>query len=487
MRYFLLFLIWMIISSFSFAQTYSLSGLQGLKNKKGEIFLELSGYDMYIYTEKGSVDNPKTISKIKQEYHIGNILAEYPDEKISIPNKIIEAERILHGEKITSSNQICVLLQLTEKDITVIYFETLNQRDLLLEEQIIQTYLQNQLTSYISTDWATRSLFLAGKEVYLGNGYEWEAPHDVMGNNERIRWSEFTSMMNAELDINNRIDASLTDNVQILSEEDIKVVFDGIPTIAYRVVYKERYSETPFEPLIAYYIAEEIRGKYISCILSYYGQHKNDYNLPSLLQKLITITEIPENVESCEELNDEIDDDYNIRKSLVNMFEIQAGTWLPIGRLSRAFHLAPSIGMYVGYPFNNKMKIDIGLQLAFPINPQPFNFYNHHVRYETTPSVVIGFNMRYHYQQQIRENTFFTMYGGIGVNGITTDLEKEYYEEDESQYYSCETLDLLGGVNLRYKKIGCFLEYHFVPYSISGKVKSNFGNSTLNLGLMFAF
>lgn len=485
MRYWL-FLLFGVVSSFSFAQVYDLSGLQGLKNKKGETFFELGGYDMFIYTEKGQLSNLKTIDKIKAAYHIGNVLAEYPDNKISVPNRIIEAERPLYSEKGSAAYQVCALLQLTEKEITVIYFETLNQRDILLEEQIITTYLQNQLAPYVSIDWTTRSIPLAGKQIQLGNSYGWEAPHDIYGDGGRIRWSEFTSMMSAELDINNRIDASFTNEMQILHEGDVKVLFDGVPTIAYRIVYRERYSETPFEPLIVYYIAEEIRGVYVSCLLSYYGRHINDYNLPPLLSKVMRVAEIPAIIDFPDEPEDDVYY-HEEHKALLNMFEVQAGTWLPAGKLSRAFHVAPSIGLYIGYPFSDKMKLDIGAQLAFPINPQPFNFYNHDVRYETSSSVIIGFNIRFHYQQQLNENTYLTTYGGIGVNGITTDLEKEYYEEDEYDYYSCETLDLLGGVNLRYKKIGCFLEYHFVPYSISGKVKSSFGNSAFNMGLMFSF
>ncbi|MDR0824805.1 MAG: hypothetical protein LBN74_06890, partial [Prevotella sp.] len=61
------------------------------------------------------------------------------------------------------------------------------------------------------------------------------------------------------------------------------------------------------------------------------------------------------------------------------------------------------------------------------------------------------------------------------------------YYDDEDKWYSFETLDVFGGVNLRYKKVGLYMEYHYTPYSISGRVSEDFGNSAVNLGVAVCF
>ena len=481
-RSFLLLFVFLFFAPYSLFPA-SFEGLHGLKNERGEVFLEMRGYDIYINKEKGQIDNHRTVRDIRKEYGLMNILAEYSDAQIKTPNHIVEAERTMANDKI--ANQVCFLFQQSEKEITLLYLETMNQRDIVLEQQIVEEYLKNGLSPYITTDWTARSINLAGKTIDLGEGYGWVGPHHVSGQDAEMRWFEYSTMLDAETDINNRIDLSYTNTMQVLSEEDVKVFFDSIPTLAYRIVYRDYSQEYPMEPLIVYYIAEEVKGKFVSCVLSFYGEGANDFRLPPLLRKVMSIREMPASAFIPPEEAEYYDAGRN--ESRTEMVEIQAGTWIPVGRMSNAYRIAPSVGVYVGYPLSNKLKLDIGVQVSIPVNPQYFNYYDHGAIYDAKSSVLFGLSARFHYLQQLRTNISYSLYTGLGLNGLTTDLKKEYSNDETDQYYSCETLDLFGGANIRYKFIGLFLEYHFVPYSISGKVKSSFGNSAINLGLMFAF
>ncbi|MDH6303587.1 hypothetical protein M2459_000479 [Parabacteroides sp. PF5-5] len=487
MKYVLTFLLLLGASCTLFSQEYSLSSLQGLRNAEGEISLECSGYDILISRIKGTISNTKTMEHIRKDYSLRNIQAEYTDSSfIPLHHKIIESVHVNPGRESLNLNQVAVLLQQKEKEVTILYFETMNQRDIVLEREIVKAWLSNGLAPYISDSWKTTVIPFVGKEIDLVYAFDWSAPHFISGGGSQMKWSEFPSMMAAELDINKRIDFDMSGNVEVLHEGDIQVLFDSIPTLAYRVVYKSYHTDAYSDVLTTYYIAEEVRGKYISCILTHYGRNVNDYQLSYLLQKVMTLSEMPPQIQ-LEESEYVYESEYEKDKSKMNMIELQVGTWLPVGKLSRVFTAAPSIGAYVGYPFSNTFKIDMGVQLAFPVNRSHFTYYDHNTPLDAKANVVVGLNLRGHYQQQVGADTFFTLYAGLGINGITTNLERVDYSEDTTEFYSCETVDVFGGASIRYRLIGLFAEYHYVPYSISGKVKDAFGNSAFNLGLMFSF
>lgn len=469
------------------AQLYDLSGLQGLKNAEGETFFELAGYQLYLSREKGEVTNHRSIRDIKKEYNLIHILAEYTDAKISLPNHVIEAERKLTNDR--TSSLVCFLLQEKPNQLTVLHLETMNQRDLLLEQQLVSTYLTNQLTPYLTTNWTSRSLFIAGKTIPLDNTYKWEAPHHVTSDNGMIQWSEFPTMMEAELDINNHIDMDMMSGMEILSEEDVEILFDSIPTLAYRVAYRSYSPESYPETMICYYIAEKVREKYVSCVLGHFAGRQNDFNLSPLLRELIHIPRLPASAFIPEDtLEEELNSfEEPVHRSLINPFEVQAGTWIPVGRMSNIYAFAPQVGFFFGHLFTERLKADIGMQIAIPVNTHYFPYKTPYGIYDASAKVLFSMTIRGHYQWALGLHTFASTYVGIGVNGITTDLEKEYYDDDESSYYSCASPDLLFGFSIRYKWIGLFTEYHFLPYSMSSKIRHDFGNSAINIGLLFSF
>ncbi|MDR2949633.1 MAG: hypothetical protein LBV71_10530, partial [Prevotella sp.] len=92
MKHILSFGFFILFSISLFSQTYDLTGMQGLRNEKGEVMLELSGYEISISTIKGQIDNDKTLNAIKKKYNLETILAEYSEPGILRANKIIESE-----------------------------------------------------------------------------------------------------------------------------------------------------------------------------------------------------------------------------------------------------------------------------------------------------------------------------------------------------------------------------------------------------------
>lgn len=491
MKYILSFVLFILLSASMFSQEYNLAGMQGLRNGKGEVMLELSGYEIAVTTVKGQINNEKTIDAIKKKYNIEIVLAEYSEPEIERTNKIIESESKIKDRPKVKLSQVCYIFGKSDKEVEVVSFQTLNQRDIVLEEEVVRVFLENGLTYYISDERTANSISFAGREINLGSACNWMSPHNVNCKGGQMSWSEFPSFESANLDINTRIDANVNENISILAEDDIDVVFEGIPSLAHRVVYKQKSGfGRRTNPLIVYYIVQEVRGRYVSCVLSNYGYNRNDYELAPLLREVMSIPVLPEtayNQFDIPQFEENQKEEPEEKEYLINLVEIRAGSWFPLGSLRNAYKSAPSIGAYVGYPIKKVMAVDIGFQVAFPVSRELFDYYYRKEPYATKADVVVNVNARFRYQQEAARNVYWTTYAGAGVISVQTDLEKEYYDDGESKWHSFETLDVFGGVNIRYKKVGLYLEYHYTPYSIANKVRANYGNSAVNLGIAVCF
>jgi hypothetical protein len=101
--------------------------------------------------------------------------------------------------------------------------------------------------------------------------------------------------------------------------------------------------------------------------------------------------------------------------------------------------------------------------------------------------MLADFSLRYRYQHRLNKQLSCTPYFGAGVSFLQTDLLKGENREGEKTYHEITMPSFCGGVNFKYKKIGCFVEYHRTMFSLSSKVANNFGNSFLNIGVLYGF
>ena len=70
------------------SQEIDWSRVHGLMNEKGQISIEISGYEIYIQTEKGQIDKEKDIQKIAKKYKLKNVFWKY-DYPLDKPNVVL--------------------------------------------------------------------------------------------------------------------------------------------------------------------------------------------------------------------------------------------------------------------------------------------------------------------------------------------------------------------------------------------------------------
>jgi hypothetical protein len=472
------------------AGEYDFSPLQGLKNSQGDIRFEMSGYDIFAGSFKGNINQAKTIAAFKRKYKIKNIQAEYTDPQFAVPHKIIEEKAPLQNNPDIKPDAVYYLFQQSEKEIKLISFQTLAQRDIFLEQEFVKAFLADSLNGYISEDWKGEAISFAGRTVELGNACAWRSPHNFSCKGGQISWSEFSSPESAGLYLDTRIAANNNQNLSILSKDYIEVLFEDVPTIAYRVAYKLKGS---FYPLIVYYLEQEVRGRYLSCVMSNYGYNRNDYELSPLLQLFMSIPTVPDwaynqfDVPELEAPSTKEMKRLNAYGKPVHI-EIRPGLMTPLGNLQNVFESAPMLDLFIGgYPVNPQMSIGIGIAFSFPVKPALFDLNYENVISEAKVRSVIQMSLRYRYNHSLKKDWMTSPYFGIGISSLNTNLIKQINDDGTKNYHAIDALDLYGGFSIKYKFIGCFVEYHHSAYSNSSKVINNFGNNSLNFGFLIGF
>lgn len=496
----------LLSSSVLWGQSNHLSGLHGLKNDQGDIFLEIAGYDIAIYTEKGSIDNPQTMAAIKKSFSMDHILIEGSKPSINIKNKVLEATTAPYSASGINIYQICVCLQEDKDKITIIYFETFNYRDDALEKEVINAYLEDKLSPYITPNWKTTSVDFAGKLVTFDHFVEWIKPHELSYQTAQIKWSEFSSKNKAESNRQRQIIFDKADRVDILSDETVPVYIENKKVSARRIIYKDLSSYSS-APLVVYYLTHEMNLRYISCVLSYITD-ESKFELPPFFKEFVQITPPADFIEkNADTSTQNLQENYLSEKSTKNqlahrkqgkesekktstkkktsvskavpinryLFEIQAGLWEPLGDW-QYFNSSFSWAFYVGIPLKKKGVIDLGVGITH-LNHPPLIYYPDDKLDIDEVQFMGNIMLRYRHHCRISLNSYFIPY----IGG-----EWSYIETEVDFKNMVHIFGGFAGFSFTYKKMGLFAEYHYTPFKMSGKIQENF-HSSLRLGASLSF
>ena len=187
-----------------------------------------------------------------------------------------------------------------------------------------------------------------------------------------------------------------------------------------------------------------------------------------------------------------IPQDQNFTKQPLFFCDVSVGSGFSLGNLTNIYRFAPYLNFLIGLPIQQKgSAIYLGLTFSFPVNCQSFEFTDKGTAYKTKATSLIGLNLRYSDRIILNKNLFLDPYLGIGYIGLSTNLVKDTYQDDEgnyqTDYQSADALDLFAGIRLSYKRLSYFIEYHQTTLSNSSKLPNNFGNTFLNMGFAYSF
>jgi len=277
---------------FSQHQSDPLQFMQGL-DQNGNLFFQIGDYTINIINLDKKY-NEKEINKVLKKYSIKNPQTRYSDQSIASENTVVESEVQNKDFPDVTMLYKFYFFPVGEKKMKHISFQTIIQRDSLLEKSFMDAYFNNSLDKYIACNtYSTRTLNFLGREIKLGATCNWMFVNNLQcSGNGQMSWSVHPTMEEAER--RTLFQMRQNEERKILKKEEMNITFEGEPVTATRIVYKfgiPRIIMGGSNNLAVFYVTTKVRDQYVSCTLSNYVENENDYSLGALLQEVMELVE----------------------------------------------------------------------------------------------------------------------------------------------------------------------------------------------------
>lgn len=289
-----LLIFWTVTSFFTFAQkneiSLTMSLAQGQKQENGAFF-DTEGYSIfwrifeYDFNEKG-------INKVKKKLSIPKEIIAIED--IDFPNaKIFITIDTLGGGKTETINY---LIYGGQEKIKVICFSTLANRVKLIEKEFYNAIITNSVPKNVYTPMQIDTIQFAGREIDLGPACLWRGVRNIQCPDKgQMSWTELSNLNRAKQITAGQI--AINENYkmgEVLEDYEVDVLFEGQPTKALKRKLKitiPQFIMGGSNILIIYYVTTEVRGRYVSCVLSHYTDDIGAKKLPPLLKEVMQLKE----------------------------------------------------------------------------------------------------------------------------------------------------------------------------------------------------
>lgn len=267
------------------------SNTHGIK-QEGTTFYEVEGYSIFVHSHKASFDE-KGFNKIKKKYSINKEISPVNDTTFQTGKVLVKT---YNRTKLVTESDVYYLFPQGQSEIKVIGLQTTNKRDEELEKFFVRSILDNSIPNSVYSSMVVDSINFAGRFIVLGPACHWMGTHNIQCPNlGQMNWAEFRSIDKAKEMVNAQFDITANKAIgEVLQQDTINIIFEGSESKALKTKYKIQIPQLIMggsNILIIYYVATEVRGKYVACVLSHYTDDVNAKTLPPLLNEVMKLKE----------------------------------------------------------------------------------------------------------------------------------------------------------------------------------------------------
>ena len=265
----------------------------------GKYKLKLQGFEETFDT---LTTKQNMVNFAKQNHFSDTIPKQNP--KLKIPHYYLTYYE-KNGEKHWQNTMIYFLgKKMDEKDVLLI--ATISSVSETPSEEIDTEMLQLVLDRKVPKEnyMGGRSFDFLGRKVPLMDECYWTGVNIVRCPTKgEMNWSLHSSLAEAQQAITLQkrwammIPMPENHTMNLLMERDITLLFEGKETRATEIIYNEHYQHPILKShhkdykLIVYYIATEVRGQAIACVISYYDYNERlaDTGLPEFVSQFVRL------------------------------------------------------------------------------------------------------------------------------------------------------------------------------------------------------
>ena len=239
----------------------------------------------------------KGLKKIFRQYRIKKDDIKTTDDSISYRNYYVSKNERLADNLVQYNSYYFV--ESKKNRVTIFWFGSINKQDRAFERNYIRQILNDNIPKDAfqpmkidSIDFAGRTLKLNSNECQWANINSIQCPYYG-----QISWSLHRSIEAAKIQTESQLLLTkIKKGGKVISEEMVDVEFEGSLTQAIKIIYDIKGINSLLagvsgaKHLIIYYVTTEVRGRFISCVMSFWNNDvKSDSGLAPLLDEIMKL------------------------------------------------------------------------------------------------------------------------------------------------------------------------------------------------------
>lgn len=286
----------LLFFSICFSQENNIFERLSALNNNGKIWYNIDGYSVTSEVFKNMFDE-KGLKKVFKKHNISDSDTKNKDSQISFNNLFVTKSQKFSDNNFQNNNYYFV--ENADKTTTVIWFIKNGKTDKETEEKLVNAIIENKIPESNFVPMKINSINFADRKIELGNNCYWTFLNTVqcpyLG---EMNWSIHRTLEDAKEAVENQLNVTKSrKGGKIVSEEIVNIDFEGVPTKSKKVIYdfigvtSALAGMSGGKSLTIYYIAENVRSKNVSCVMSFWNndQINPETKLPPLLEKIIKL------------------------------------------------------------------------------------------------------------------------------------------------------------------------------------------------------
>jgi hypothetical protein len=292
----LIHFLFLFVYSISFSQENEIFDRLSALPSNGKIWYNIDGYSVTREDFKFTFDE-KGLKKVFRKHDIEASDIRIKDDLIHSNNLYVSKLQKVDDNRFQNNSYYFV--ENSNKTISVIWFIKVGKTDKETEEKLVNAIVENKIPLENYVPMAISSINFAGRTIEVGSDCYWTFLNTVQcPYRGEMNWSVHKTLDDAKETVDNQLYFTKSKKaVKVLSEETVSVAFEGVITNVKKVVYDLTGVTSALagmsggKTLTAYYVAESIRNRNVSCVMSFWNN--DDVNpetkLPALLEKLMVL------------------------------------------------------------------------------------------------------------------------------------------------------------------------------------------------------
>jgi len=289
-------LFFILLFSICFSQENNILERLSALNNNGKIWYNIDAYSITSEKFNNSFDE-KGLKKVFRKHQITDSDVKIKDNQINFNNLFITKQQKISDNNFQTNNYYFV--ENPDKTISVVWFIKNGKTDKETEEKMVNLIIEKKIPEENFVPMKITSINFAGRKIDLDNSCYWTFLNTVqcpyLG---EMNWSVHRNLESAKEAIENQLNITKSKNGgKVTSEETVDIEFEGVQTKAKKVIYDFAGATSALagmsggKNLTVYYVAENVRNKNISCVMSFWNndQINPETKLPPLLEKIIKL------------------------------------------------------------------------------------------------------------------------------------------------------------------------------------------------------